>query len=59
MKITSQAWSKFIENTLMWLEFAKRNLIRLVTSFNGFKIIATEGGIIYLGEQEVTRGVLK
>ena len=33
MQMTSQAWSKFIENTRLWLVFSIQKLTRLVTSF--------------------------
>ena len=33
IKMTSQAQSKFTENTHMWLVFSTQTLIKLVTSF--------------------------
>ena len=33
IKMTSQAWSKFTENTRLWLVFPIQNLTRLLTSF--------------------------
>ena len=37
IKTTSQAWSKFTENTRLWLVFSLQNLTRLVTSFLWFQ----------------------
>ena len=37
IKMTSQAWSKFTENTRLWLVFSIQNLTRLVTSFLWFQ----------------------
>ena len=38
IKMTSQAWLKFTENTRLRLVFSIKNLTRLVTSFYGFKV---------------------
>ena len=38
IKITSQAWLKFTDNTRLWLVFAIQNWTRLVTSFLWFQI---------------------
>ena len=38
MQMTSQALSKFTENTRLWLVFSIHNLTSLVTSFSWFKI---------------------
>ena len=37
IKVTSQAWSKFTENTRLWLVFSIQNLTRLVASFLWFE----------------------
>ena len=37
MQMTSQAWSKFTENTRLWLVFSIQNLSGLVTSFLWFQ----------------------
>ena len=37
MQMTSQAQSKFTENTRLWLVFSIQNLTRLVTSFLWFQ----------------------
>ena len=37
MQMTSQAWSKFTENTRLRLAFSIQNLTRLVTSFLWFQ----------------------
>ena len=37
MQMTSQAWSKFTENTRLWLVFSIQNLTRLVTSILWFQ----------------------
>ena len=37
IKMTSQAWSKFTENTRMRLVFSIQNLTRIVTPFLWFK----------------------
>ena len=37
MQMTSQAWSKFTENTRLWLVFSIQNLTRLVMSFLWFQ----------------------
>ena len=39
IKMTSQALSKFTENSRLRLVFSIQNLTRLVTSFYGFKIV--------------------
>ena len=39
IKMTSQAWSKFTENTRLRLVLTIKNLTKLVTSFYGFKIV--------------------
>ena len=39
IKMMSQAWSKFTENTRLWLVFSIQNLTGLVTSFYHFKIV--------------------
>ena len=37
IKMTSQAWSKFAENTRLRIVFSEQNLTRLVTSFLWFQ----------------------
>ena len=37
MQMTSQAWSKFTENTFLWLIFSTQILTKLVTSFLWFQ----------------------